>query len=47
MHVISLKAHYSWLHFKQEKLESKIFFLNWINQKKTFEENVPTVYNAV
>lgn len=26
MHVISLKAHYSWLHFKQEKLESKIFF---------------------
>lgn len=27
MHVILLKAHYSWLQFKQEKLESQIFFL--------------------
>lgn len=31
MHVILLKAHYSWLQFKQEKLESQIFFLNRIN----------------
>lgn len=47
MHVILLKAHYSWLHFKQEKLESQIFFKTELTKKKTFEENVPTVYNAV
>lgn len=41
MHVILLKAHYSWLHFKQEKLESQIFFKTELTKKKPLKKMYP------